>query len=77
MHVRVPVIVKDPVAPKYRDIQPTEQITIEAHVFLDGPVAPRVPVLDFEPDRGALALPARFAAPKARMRRGSYDFPIS
>jgi hypothetical protein len=75
MQVRVPVIVKDPVATKYRDIKPTEQITVEADVFLDGPVSPRVAVLDFEPDSGALAPPARFAPPKGRARRGSYDVP--
>jgi hypothetical protein len=75
MQVRVPVIVKDPVVTQYKDIAPTEQITVEADVFLDGPVSPRVAVLDFEPDSGALAPPARFAAPKARARRGSYEVP--
>jgi hypothetical protein len=75
MQVRVPVIVKDPVVTQYKDIEPTEQITVEADVFLDGPVSPRVAVLDFEPDRGALAPPARFAAPKGRARTGSYDVP--
>ncbi|MGE5289548.1 MAG: hypothetical protein ACM3ML_20595 [Micromonosporaceae bacterium] len=75
MQVHVPVIVKDPVVTQYTDIEPTEQITVEADVFLDGPVSPRVAVLDFEPDSGALAPPARFAAPKARARSGSYDVP--
>lgn len=75
MQVRVPVIVKDPVVTQYKDIEPTEQITVEADVFLDGPVSPRVAVLDFEPDRGALAPPARFAARKGRARTGSYDVP--
>ena len=75
MQVSIPVIVKDPVVTEYKDIEPTEQITVEADVFLDGPVSPRVAVLDFEPDSGALAPPARFAAPKARARRGSYDVP--
>jgi hypothetical protein len=75
MQVHVPVIVKDPVVTEYKDIEPTEQITVEADVFLDGPVSPRVAVLDFEPDSGALAPPARFEPPKARARRGSYDVP--
>src|SRR5829696_174399 len=75
MQVSIPVIVKDPVVTNYKDIKPTEQITVEADVFLDGPVSPRVAVVDFEPDSGALAAPARFAAPKARARRGSYDVP--
>ena len=76
MQVHVPVIVKDPVVTEYKDIEPTEQITVEADVFLDGPVSPRVAVLDFEPDSGALAPPARFEPPKARARRGSYHVPI-
>jgi hypothetical protein len=75
MQVSIPVIVKDPVVTNYKDIKPTEQITVEAEVFLDGPVSPRVAVVDFEPDSGALGPPARFAAPKARARRGSYDVP--
>jgi hypothetical protein len=75
MQIRVPVIVKDPVVTEYKDIEPTEQITVEADVFLDGPVSPRVAVLDFEPDSGALAPPARFQPPKARARSGSYDVP--
>jgi hypothetical protein len=75
MQVRVPVIVKDPLVTDRKDIEPTELITVEADVFLDGPVAPRVAVLDFEPGSGALASPARFTAPKARARIGSYEVP--
>jgi hypothetical protein len=75
MQVSVPVIVKDPVVTGFNDINPTEKITVEADVFLDGPVSPRVAVLDFEPNSGALAAPARFAAPKTAAERGSYDVP--
>jgi hypothetical protein len=75
MQVSVPVIVKDPVVTGYNDIDPTEQITVEADVFLDGPVSPRVAVLDFEPNSGALAPPARFAAPKTPAGMGSYEVP--
>ncbi|MEU8610673.1 hypothetical protein AB0C29_22060 [Actinoplanes sp. NPDC048791] len=71
----VPVIVKDPVVIRYKDIQPTEQITVDADLFLDGPISPRVAVLDFEPATGALAPAARFVPPKGRARRGSYDVP--
>jgi hypothetical protein len=73
MQVRVPVIVKDPVVPQYKDVQPTEEITIEDGAFLDGPVSPRVAVLDFEPGKGTLAPPARSLAPKGRSKRGTYD----
>jgi hypothetical protein len=59
MQVSVPVIVKDPVVTGYNDIDPTEQITVEADVFLDGPVSPRVAVLDFEPSLHLLDSPPR------------------
>jgi hypothetical protein len=49
MKSRVPVIVKDPVVSEYKDVSPTELITIEEDVFLDGPVSPRVAVLDSSP----------------------------
>lgn len=75
MQVRVPVIVKDPVVTAYKDIPPTENIDIEDETFLDGPVSPRVAVLDFEPGTGALAVQARFVAPKAGRVRGSYEVP--
>jgi hypothetical protein len=74
MQVRVPVIVKDKAVALYLDIEPTEQITVEADVFLDGPVSPRVAVLDFDPDSGALA-PAGFTAPADPASWGSYDLP--
>lgn len=73
MKVRVPVIVKDPVVTEYKDVEPTETITIEADAFLDGPVSPRVAVLDFEPGVGALATPARYLRPGGRAKIGSYE----
>jgi len=75
MQVRVPVIVKDKAVYEHLDIEPTEQITVEADVFLDGPVSPRVAVLDFDPDSGALAPPARFTPPADPASWGSYDVP--
>jgi len=75
MRVSVPVIVKDPVVTSYKDVEPTEQVTVDAEAFLDGPVSPRVAVLDFVPENGALAPPARFIAPKGRAIRGSYELP--
>jgi hypothetical protein len=75
MRVRVPVIVKDPVVSEYKDITPTEMVTIEEDVFLDGPVSPRVAVLDFDPKRASLATPARYVAPTGRKTIGSYHIP--
>jgi hypothetical protein len=76
MRARVPVIVKDPVVAEYREVAPTELITIEEDVFLDGPVSPRVAVLDFDPGDGSLAAPARFIPPQRSQRLGSYKIPV-
>ncbi len=75
MKVRVPVIVKDPEVSDYKDVAPTELIEIEEEAFLDGPVSPRVAVLDFEPDNGALAPAARFVPPADPQGEGSYQIP--
>jgi hypothetical protein len=74
MKIRVPVIVKDPEVSSYKEVAPTELIAIEEPVFLDGPVSPRVAVLDFEPN-GALAPPAPFVAPKEPEGEGRYTVP--
>jgi hypothetical protein len=76
MKSRVPVIVKDPVVSEYKDVAPTELITIEEDVFLDGPVSPRVAVLDFEPGLGSLATSARYVPPRRSRQLGSYEIPI-
>ena len=75
MQVRVPVIVKDPVVTEYKEIEPTELIRIEADRFLDGPVSPRVAVLDFEPGEGNLDPQAQYVPPKGRARIGTYEVP--
>ncbi len=76
MRVRVPVIVKDPAVSEFKDVAPTELITIEEDVFLDGPVSPRVAVLDFEPGGGALGSPARYVPPPSGNEFGSYEVPV-
>lgn len=74
MKIRVAVIVKDPEVSSYKEVAPTEMIEIEEPVFLDGPVSPRVAVLDFE-GNGALAPPAPFAPPPAPDGEGHYPVP--
>src|SRR6266849_4919078 len=73
MKVRVPVIVKDPEVSEYKEIQPTEQILIEEDVFLDGPVSPRVAVLDFDPASGTLASGVRFLPAQPPAEEGSFE----
>ncbi|HEY5979965.1 MAG TPA: hypothetical protein VIT41_10050 [Microlunatus sp.] len=76
MKVRVPVIVKDPVVAEYRDVAPTESVTIEETLFLDGPVSPRVAVLDFEPGVGTLNTVARYLPPARSRTIGAYEIPV-
>jgi len=73
MKVRVPVIIKDPEVAEDKDVAPTEWLEIEEDAFLDGPVSPRVAVLDFEPDEGFLAPSARFLPPAGRQEAGGYE----
>src|SRR5687768_3955721 len=69
MRIRVPVLVKDPDVARYKGVPLTETFVIEGEdVFLDGPVSPRIAVLDFDPATGALA-------PVARIGAGTGDAP--
>ena len=72
MKVTVPVIVKDQEVSQYKEIMPTEDIDIEEDVFLDGPVSPRVAVLDFDPDTGQLPAAVKFVPPKKPDGKGRY-----
>jgi hypothetical protein len=63
MRVRVPVLVKDPDVARYKGVPLTEAFVIEGEdVFLDGPISPRIAVLDFDPATGTLAPVARVSA---------------
>ena len=73
MKISVPVIVKDPEVSEYKDVRPTEPIVIEEPAFLDGPVSPRVAVLDFDPQDGHLAPPAKFIPPINHQSEGTYE----
>ena len=73
MKARVAVIVKDPEVSDFKDIDPTENVAIEEDVFLDGPVSPRVAVLDFDPATGALVPGVRFAPSRKPDGQGSYS----
>jgi hypothetical protein len=55
--------VKDPDVARYKGVPLTEAFVIDGEdVFLDGPVSPRIAVLDFDPAGGGLAPVARIAA---------------
>lgn len=75
MKARVPVIVKDPAGAGYRDLEPTEDVLVDEAAFLDGPVSPRVAVLDFVPGTGALAPSVAFVPPRTPSGEGRYEPP--
>jgi hypothetical protein len=73
MKVKIPVIVKDPEVSEYKEVKPTETIEIEEDVFLDGPISPRVALLDFAPGSGALAPAVRLVPPVGPDGSASYE----
>ena len=75
MKIRIPVIVKDPEVTEDKEISPTEVIEVEEEAFLDGPISPRVAILDFEPGSGILAAAARYLPPQDPRQAGSYEIP--
>jgi hypothetical protein len=76
MRLRVPVIVKDPEVSDFKEIAPTETITIESEdMFLDGPISPRVAILDLDPATGRLRPGVRVRAPKDPRGYAGYDLP--
>jgi hypothetical protein len=73
MRVRVPIIVKDPEVTDWKGVPPTEPFVITSEtVFLDGPVTPRVAILDFDEKTGQLEPPVSFEAPASPERPGRY-----
>jgi hypothetical protein len=73
MKVRVPVTVKDPEVSQYKEIRPTEDVHIDEDAILDGPISPRVAVLDFDPATGTLAPGVRFRLPQSPADEGEFE----
>jgi hypothetical protein len=73
MKVRLPQMVQDPLTARYKEMRTVEEFFAEEEdFFLDGPVAKRVAVLDFDPESGELVRGARFQPPSARRKLGRY-----
>jgi hypothetical protein len=71
--VELPLIVKDPLVTDSKDVPPTETFVLAGEdVFLDGPITPRVALLDFDDKTGQLRPGVRFAAPGSESGRGAY-----
>ncbi len=74
MRLTVPVIVKDPEVSDWKDIPPTEPVDVQSEpFFLDGPVSPRVAVVDFDPETGVLRPGVRFRPPDKPGGTGAYE----
>jgi hypothetical protein len=73
MRVRVPIIVKDPEVTEWKGVPSTEPFVIASEeVFLDGPITPRVAILDFDAKTGQIEPPVPFAPPAAPDKPGTY-----
>lgn len=72
MKIQVPIIVKDPEVTDFKEVPPTERVTIEEDFFLDGPISSRVAVVDFDEDSGALLAGTPFRAPAKTTGFGHY-----
>ena len=74
VRVEVPLIVKDPEVTEWKGVAPTEPFVIESEaVYLDGPVTPRVAILDFDEKTGQLRPGVRFVAPASDKGVGRYE----
>jgi hypothetical protein len=75
--VRVPIIVKDPVVTQETGIALTEIVEISSEeVFLDGPLTPRVAVVDFDEKTGQVRAGVPFEPPADEDEKGFYR-PVS
>ena len=70
----MPLIVKDPEVTEWKGAAPTEPFVITSEdVFLDGPITPRVAVLDFDERTGQLHAGVRFVEPPSESEKGIYS----
>ena len=73
VQVELPLIVKDPEVTELKGVAPMELFVIKGEdVFLDGPIARRVALLDFDEKTGQLSPVVRFAPPATETENGSY-----
>jgi hypothetical protein len=73
VEARVPLIVKDPKSLEKPDLQPIEWYRVRSEgVLLDGPVSPRVAVLDLDADTGRLRPGTPFRTPGGLGAPGEY-----
>ncbi|MFP2904288.1 hypothetical protein ACLESD_04280 [Pyxidicoccus sp. 3LFB2] len=73
VEVRVPVLVQDPVAARERHLPALEWVRLGSEdVVLDGPVSPRVAVLDLDAATGRLRRGARYQPPEREGQPGTF-----
>ncbi|MCP3137068.1 gluzincin family metallopeptidase [Pyxidicoccus xibeiensis] len=73
VEVRIPVLVQDPVAAGERKLAMTEWVRVRSEdVVLDGPVSPRVAVLDLDARTGRLRRGAHYQPPEREGEPGTF-----
>lgn len=74
VRARIELMVQDPEMARERHAAPiTEPQILSDEFFLDGPVSRRVAIVDFDPDDGHVLSGARWVAPRAGTRTGTYE----
>jgi len=71
--IEVPMLVADPAVCSARGIGCFENVRMSGDVFLDGPITPRVAVLDFDEQSGELHPGVRFIKPRRASSLGKYE----
>jgi hypothetical protein len=62
--IRIPVMIQDPAAVRYKELPYWENVVIDSEAFcLDGPVSRKVALLDFDPDLGVVAPDVPYVRP--------------
>lgn len=73
VEIRIPVLVQDPMAAGERKLPPIEWVRLRSEdVVLDGPVSPRVAVLDLDGGTGRLRRGARYQPPERDGEPGTF-----
>jgi hypothetical protein len=73
VQVELLLIVKDPEVTEFKGVPPTELFVIQGEdVFLDGPIARRVALLDFDEKTGQLSPVVQFVPPATEKDNGTY-----
>lgn len=72
MKVKLPIMIQDQYESKRKELGFFEDVTLKGDLFLNGPVAPQVAVLDFDPVSHELQESLKFTPPAGDQNEGGY-----